>query len=871
MHDSGKRNSGSGADRNDRIQHPWFLQGGGTAGQTARAVNWADTPVGPPETWPVPLRTTLATMFHARQPMFLWWGPALVQFYNDGYLPSFGRGKHPAAMGQRGRECWQEIWPIIGPQIEAVMDRAIGSWHEDALVPIWRNDKLEEVYWTYSYSPVYQEDGRVGGTLVICTETTQRVLAERRARALRALVDASATAIDTNLLSERASVVLEDCSIDVPFFLLCRCDADDSRLRVQAVTGLGDEGQAEVLCLVRDALTKDSPLPDVLPLRAGVAPLGLPEWVTGTVEEAYVVGFPEGDADTGGGGVTGNKMLMVFGVSPVLSFDPPYRRFLDQFAAYLESARRRISETYKRSKVEIELRNLLEQAPVATALLVGPDHVFEIANPRYRQMVGRPKLIGQSYAEAFPELIDTDMPAILDRVYETGEPFWTHEHTVEMDRGNGVEKAWFHFNLEPVRDILGKVYGMMAVAVDITEQVQSRLVLESANAEREALLSELRTASRAKDEFLAMLGHELRNPLAPIQTALALARQKSFTTGSGLWSEREYQIIDRQVRHLTRLVDDLLDVSRIARGKVELRTQLIDVASVVRNAVETTGDLFERHRHQLIVHCPVDTFFCDGDAIRLTQVVANLLTNAARYTSAGGAIELAVSQKGNEIVISVKDDGVGMSEEMLPRVFDLFEQGQRSSDRAEGGLGIGLALVKNLVSLHGGKVSAHSEGLGHGSEFRVRLPAQDRPQRAVGQGVKEMAGCPRVSRRILIVDDNVDALELLKETLDAAGHETVTATDAPSALHLAKTFAPQIAILDIGLPVVDGYELAAELLALGVQAPSWLFALTGYGQSADRARSREAGFDAHLVKPVDVSELLAIIEKTSVPKDMDAS
>ena len=328
-------------------------------------------------------------------------------------------------------------------------------------------------------------------------------------------------------------------------------------------------------------------------------------------------------------------------------------------------------------------------------------------------MVRRDDIVGKPYLEVFRRPEERRLCEILDRVYETGEPFSTEEYLVPDDvREDGTRgNRYFRFNVEPLRDAEDHVYGMMAVAIEISEQVRARQVLEKSQAENQKLLQELEAASRAKDEFLAMLGHELRNPLSPIATALQLMklRNDSRTT-------REQQVIERQVNHLTRLVDDLLDVSKITRGKVELRKEKVEVADVIAKAVEMASDLFEQRHHDLFLDVAKERLWVDGDPVRLAQVVANLLTNAARYTERGGRITVSARREGDrasdEIVIRVKDNGAGISPDLLPRIFDLFIQGHRSSDRAQGGLGLGLALVKNLVALHGGSVVALSDGPG---------------------------------------------------------------------------------------------------------------------------------------------------------------
>ena len=713
---------------------PWFLQGGGISGATARAVRWEETPLGAPAGWSSTLKTTLATMFRARQPMFLWWGPDLVQFYNDAYLPSFGRGKHPRAMGQPGRECWREIWPIIGPQIDDVMKRGIGSWNDDSLVPILRNGRIEDVYWTYTYSPVFGETGAVEATLVICTETTNRVLGERRANMLHALVGETSVASDRASLIATALATIGRATADLPFAGIYERDPATAALAPVATAGMDDARARTIGDQVRAAIARRAGGGAFL-LSAREAEAAIPGGDSAdssddhSVRDIYVAPLPARASE--------RPTLLILGLSSQLSMDRPYRRFLEQVSGHLQLAKTRVDEAANREAIDLERRSLVAQN-------------------------------------------------------ET---------------------------------------------------------------EREELLGELQAASRAKDEFLAMLGHELRNPLSPIITALRLMRHKSQGAVT-----REQQVIERQVNHLTRLVDDLLDVAKIARGKVELRRELVDLCDVTAKAAEIASDLLEQRHHRLAIQCEKGRFLAHADPTRLAQVIANLLTNAARYTDPGGDIQLDVTARDGQLILTVKDNGIGISGEMLPRVFNLFEQAARSADRAQGGLGIGLALVKNLVALHGGTVSAHSDGLGRGSTFTVSLPAA-RGQPSAGRTAHHRAPvAPAGSGRVLIVDDNLDAAELLQYALEATGYAVEMATDPITALDVAARFAPEVAILDIGLPVIDGYELATRLLALPEAAGCRLIALTGYGQEHDRRRSLDAGFYEHLVKPVDVDRLVRLVE-----------
>ena len=366
-------------------------------------------------------------------------------------------------------------------------------------------------------------------------------------------------------------------------------------------------------------------------------------------------------------------------------------------------------------------------------------------------------------------------------------------------------------------------------------------------------LGRITANDRAKDEFLAMLGHELRNPLAPIQSALDLIAARD--PGAFV---RERSIIDRQVKHLVRLVDDLLDVSRITGGKIVLACRPVELATVVARALELVSPLVDEKRHVVRVTI-ADGLIVDVDPTRIVQAIGNLIANAAKYTPAEGAIWISGERIGSEVHLRIRDTGIGISAEMLPRVFELFAQAPQTIDRARGGLGLGLAIVRSLVGLHGGTVSCTSAGLGLGSELVVALPASGAAQATTA--LTALAWPQVAERKILLVDDSEDIAELMAAVLASLGHDVRVAFDGPSALAVLAGFEADVALLDIGLPGMDGYELAARLRALRPTAPLKLVAVTGYGQPADRARSTAAGFDAHLVKPVSVEALEATITR----------
>jgi len=415
------------------------------------------------------------------------------------------------------------------------------------------------------------------------------------------------------------------------------------------------------------------------------------------------------------------------------------------------------------------------------------------------------------------------------------------EHRVRRLDGS---YGWAFSRAVPMLDPTGEIYEWIGAASDITARKEAE--------------ERLRESSRRKDEFLAMLAHELRNPLAPISAAAQLLQAPRLDAGR---VQHSSQIISRQVRHMTALIDDLLDVSRVSRGLVELDNAPLDIRGIATNAVEQAMPPIQARRHALKLRLPPGTVMVMGDEKRLVQVIVNILNNAAKYTPEGGHIDLDVAVEGQDVVIAVEDDGIGMEPDLAARAFDLFTQARRSSDRASGGLGLGLALVRSLVELHHGSVTCGSAGIGKGSRFTVRLPrlAMEEGADARDAGQPGAPPAPVEPLRVMVVDDNVDAAAMLAMLLEASGHRVAVEHDPLRALVRSREEAADVFLLDIGLPGIDGNELARRLRAQPETAHALLVAVTGYGQENDRKATLAAGFDHHLVKPVDLEALAAIL------------
>ena len=651
-------------------------------GRLFLGTDWSRTPLGAVQGWPQSLRIAVSICLNSRFPMFVWWGPQLINIYNDAYIPVLGK-RHPLAFGRPAREFWNDIWNVLGPQVDEVMLHGRPTWNERELLVMERNGYSEETYFTWSYSPIHNELGGVGGLFCACTEETPRVIAERE----------------------------------------------------------------------RDALVRSA----------------------------------QDTAQT--------------------------------------------------------LQTWFDNAPGFVALLRGPQLVFEMVNKAYYQLVGHRPLQGLPVFEALPEVRKQGFEEILQRVYESGQPFVGRGMRLMLQSGpdSPLVERYVDLVYQPVLEASGAVRGIFAQGHDVTEQVRA--------------VQALQAADQRKDEFLATLAHELRNPLAPIRQAVQLVKTNRLAPAQNGWA---LGVIERQSGHMALLLDDLLDVARISSGRLALRHKHVSLASVVDAAVETAQPLLDARHHRFTLSLPPHDVVLDADPLRLAQVLSNLLSNAAKYTDDGGAIELRADEAQGQVVIRVRDNGIGLSEASREQIFQMFSQVAPALGRAESGLGIGLALSRGLVELHGGTIEAHSAGIGRGAEFVVRLPAlvgAAPPAPAASPGAA--AGAP--SRDVLIADDNVDALSSLALLLELAGHRVHTASDGKEALATAEQLRPDVAILDIGMPGLNGYQVAREIRARPWGGTVHLIALTGWGQQEEQQRARDAGFDHHCTKPTDPQALYALL------------
>jgi PAS domain S-box-containing protein len=664
------------ADRSVDIRS--VFPGDGEMATRCRAYDWSTTPLGPVSAWPQSLRTTVGIVLCCRNPMFLWWGPDLIQIYNDAYRPSFGQsGKHPVALGMKGRDCWPEIWPVIGPQIEQVMTTGESTWHEDQLVPIERNGRLEDVWWTYSYSPVFDDDGRIGGTLVVCQETTQRVLADAR---LRAIYDGTYEFI--GLLSPDGTLL----------------EANRASLEF-----IGKE-------------------------RADV--VGLPFW------ESPWFAFTPGAAEIAREGVRRAAAgEFVRYESPLHRYDGEVRTFDISLVpmrnqqgdvAFIVPEGRDVSEQRQLlNELRVERARLAEvfrQAPTFLAVMRGPQHVFELVNDAYYVVVGHRDVIGKPVDDALPEVRAQGFVELLDQVFATGVPFVGHEQRLLLARTPGVapEERYIDFVYQPLTEADGTRSGVVAHGSDVTEQVLARREVERLLIESEGARAEAESANRVKSEFLAIMSHELRTPLNAIGGYADL--MEMGIRGPITPAQREdLHRIQMSQRHLLGLINEVLNYAKLETGSVELDVTAVDVSEVTNAAQALVAPQARAKGLTLDVGACLSSLVIRTDGEKLRQIVVNLLSNAVKFTERAGHIEMSCVANDGRVLIQVRDTGIGIPADKLDAIFDPFVQVSAELTRRHDGTGLGLAISRDLARAMGGDLTVEST-LGVGSTFTLSLP-----------------------------------------------------------------------------------------------------------------------------------------------------
>ena len=790
-----------------------FLSCSGEMASLTTAFDWASTPLGPPTRWPDSLKTTVNILLNSNHPMFIFWGEDLIQFYNDAARKSMGPERHPSALGQPAHECWQEIWPIMGPQIESILAGGPSTWHEDQLVPVTRHGSRQDTWWTYGYSAIRDSTG-IRGILVICNEVTKEHLAKDQ----------------LERLNKRLAQEIR----------LRQHEGDRLKVLFQQAPGFMCvlRGPEHVFEFVNDAYVRlvgrrelcGKSVRDVFPEIKDQGFLELLDQVFTTGQPFFAKAIPVSLRRNPTAPLT--QLFLDFIYQPIIEPDGTVSGIFVE--GYDVTEQRQAQEALRISEER------LKEGTVAARMAVWD---WDLRKGEFA-FCANAEVFGVMPERLSPltELLHPDDVSIMTNAWKRAiEERGELQEVVRIIHRENKRIFWI--------DVWGKVHCdeanrplcIRGVALDITE--------------RKFAEEQLQEADRRKDEFLAMLAHELRNPLAPISAA---AQFLSMTQRDDARISRISDIVIRQVELMSHMIDDLLDVARVTQGQMFLEKHPVDLGSLLSDAVEQVRPMVERRGHRLVLPRMMTSFPVLGDRKRLVQVITNLLNNAAKYTPAGGNILVSLTAQTNHIVLTVRDNGMGIEQELLPHVFEPFTQAKRSADRSEGGLGLGLSLVKGLVESHGGSVIAESEGIGAGAKFTVTLPRYSGLAPSTAPKAETSISPPAKKIRIMIVDDNKDAAVVMSMLLEAAGFDTFIEHDPYRALERAHIERPDVGLLDIGLPGMDGNELARGLRS--TQGPKILLvATTGYGQENDRANALAAGFDHYFVKPVDTKEIIALL------------
>jgi PAS domain S-box-containing protein len=782
------------------------LRGGGAMGALIRRHDWSATPLGAVDGWPLSLKTAVSLVLRTHQPMFISWGAHEILLYNDSYIPILG-DKHPDALGRPVAEVWPEIWDELRPFNEAVMRGESLSFENRPFQ--WPGRETRELrYFTFTYTPLLDDGGQVAGIFCVALETTSTVTRADNARAAQSAQQALAESEERlRLATDAAEIAFWD--VNVP---------DGSLIwqpRLRTMFGI----------------TTDEPL-SLDDFFAGLHPDdrdAVAEAFAATCDparrELYDIAYRTVGRDDG-------RVRWIAAKGRGL-FDANGRCVRANGTAM---------DITRRKTTELAMEMALE------ASRTGTFH-WNIEDNRLSWDGALDRLFGLRPGEAvrsldqFVALVHPDDRAEVirrcERCRDAGDDFDMEFRVVYPDGS----VHWLYDRGRTFLDSAGRAKTMTGACVDITHYVRAR--------------EALRLADRQKDDFLATLAHELRNPLAPLRTGLHLLQQSK--SGLPQQASQVLGIMRRQLDHMVHLVDDLLDIARIRQGKIVLQLDSLSLQSVLEQALESVQPLLDAQGHRVVWDGVDPALRVTGDLTRLVQVVGNLLNNAAKYTPRGGRVTLrgGAADGTGMLLIEVADTGIGIPPDMIEHVFDRFTQVQQHVSHAQGGLGIGLSVVKGLVEMHGGRVGAESAGPGAGSLFRIWLPRAETPAPADAAPPQRAGAVQR--HRILVVDDNRDAAETLAMVLTMSGHEAFLAHDGHMAVEMVKRHDPAVVFLDIGMPGMNGFETASLLLALPGAQTRLLVALTGWGSEADQARSLEAGFDLHLTKPVDIDEVQRVL------------
>ena len=765
-----------------------------------RGHDWAASRLGHPVDWPQALQTVAGLMLRSRTPVLVAWGPELCLLHNDACLKILGRS-HSAALGRPLYEAWPEMRADIEPLVNQTLAGEAVSLESTSFL-LQPSGADEQAGFRFSCVPVDGPDGTMAGLYCVLVEAAEKALAE------------PARQTETQWLYslfERAPSFMAVVREPGHVYEL----ANSAYLRL---VGRDEVVGKTFLDIGRKVEDRD---------------------YGALLDEVHATGKP----------FIGTRMPVIFSRHVK---GQPEQRFVDFIFQPIIGPDGIVSGVFivgndvtEHARADDQLRKtVLKYRAFANAIpqivwSTTPDGFLDYCNQQWYDYTGAAQ--GAIDGKAWTALFHPEDQALVMKKWHhclaNGE-FYESEHRLRHHTG---QYRWVLGRARPVRDAQGLIVRWIGTCTDIHEQKVAQQGLQHAD--------------RLKDEFLAMLAHELRNPLAPISTAADLL-SRSTLDEAGVWQLSE--VISRQARHMTRLIDDLLDVSRVTRGQVTLDKQPVDLKIIATEALEQIRPLLEAKAHQLDIQLSPERTQVMGDRLRLVQVLVNVLGNAIRYTPNGGRIDLRMLVDDGHLTLRVRDNGIGMSSELQGIAFELFTQGERSSDRSQGGLGIGLALVRSLVQLHGGTVTVQSDGMGMGSEVTVVLPrlTHDDGQRRIEDGDEDSRPAGNLLR-VLVVDDNVDAARLLGMFIELLGHEVFVQFHPADAIECARQVLPHLCLLDIGLPDMDGYTLARQLRLIPGMQTAVMAAVTGYSQPRDKKAAFAAGFNFHFAKPIDSSQLEA--------------
>ncbi|MGB3669524.1 MAG: ATP-binding protein [Phormidesmis sp.] len=858
-----------------------IFAGGGEMGKLMRSHPWHQSPFGAAESWSISLKTAVNICLNAYFPTAIWWGEDFRLLYNDAFRPILGRHRHPQSLGRPAQVVFPESWHVIGAQLEGVLETQQANREENIRLPVLRQGYLEESYYTYSYSPLRDEAGRVRGVFTVLNETTSQILSERRLAVLTALSAHRYTANTTDEIYRLTAQSLAQNPADIPFSALYCLEANHAQAVLYEATsapylpqiitlGQSDsqsDPQSDPWLFAQVLQTKSGLTVDDVAGRlvvTGAVSATLPEGVFSLpVGQARVL--PVCASGQYASGQSEVMALLVLGINPAIALDAEYSTFFDAIAAHLATA---ITNTnaHKTEQALLASEGKLKSffdANVVGILFGDVDNAIYDANDEFLRIVGYSRDDLQARGLHWKDITPPDY-SFLDEI------------AISEARATGActpyEKEYIRKDGSRVPVLVGfnligdRREDLVAFILDISDRKKTEIEREQSLVREHTAREAAERASQIKDEFLAVISHELRTPLNPILGWTQMLRRGAL---NGEKTAFALETIERNARLQVQLISDLLDISSVLRGKMRVSKQPIDLKSAILSALETVQLAAEQKSLTLELNLsPTHPCVVIGDAGRLQQVIWNLLSNAVKFTPAGGQVSVTLKAiervDGLSAQLQVSDTGKGIAADFLPYVFEYFRQEDYSTTRQFGGLGLGMAIARQLTELHGGTIRADSTGEDRGATFTIKIPLAASQKMPMPPEESPLDSSARLSGfKVLVVDDEPDSLEITAFALQQAGAVVTTASSGSAALAAIHQAPPDILISDIGMPGMDGYMLIKQVRALPAEqgGRTVALALTAYADELDLRQAIAAGFQRHLTKPIDPDELVKAIEE----------